>query len=68
SDLKVFKVKYRHQAEGNEGKWHFTDYAHQAQKKIYYVQYKHQADLVVFFVPYAHRAGWRDNSKKHLLY
>jgi hypothetical protein len=35
ADLKVYKVPYQHQAVDNTGKWFFTAYAHQAQKKIF---------------------------------
>ena len=39
-----------------------------ADKKIFFVDYESRADLKIFFVDYESRAGWRENSKKHLLY
>mgnify|MGYP006866123232 CR=1 FL=1 len=67
-DLKVFKVEYASQVKGNDGLWYFVDYESQADKKIYFVDYESQSDLKIFFVPYQSQAGWRENSKKHLLY
>jgi hypothetical protein len=61
-------VKYENQAGFNDGKWYFTQYANQAKKKIYFVKYENQADLKVYFVPYENQAGWRNASKKALLY
>jgi Family of unknown function (DUF6150) len=55
ADLKVFKVKYESQAVSNEGKWFFVKYASQAKKKIYFVKYESQS-------------GWRNSSKKSLMY
>jgi len=68
ADLKVYKVKYENQAVGNDGKWFFTEYSNQAKKKVYFVSYENQADLKVFFVDYENQAGWRNSSKKSLLY
>ena len=55
SDLKVFKVNYQSQAKENKGFWYFVNYPFQADKKIYFVKYQSQA-------------GWRQNSKKHLMF
>jgi hypothetical protein len=55
-------------ADKNEGKWFFVDYESLADKKIFFVDYESRADLKIFFVDYESRAGWRENSKKHLLY
>ena len=52
----------------NDGKWFFTDYANQAKKKIFFVDYENQADIKIFFVQYENQAGWRNASKKSLLY
>jgi hypothetical protein len=68
ADLLVHKVKYRSQASGNDGLWFFTEYGNQASKTIFFVDYPSQADLKVKFVDYPSQAGWRDVSKKHLLY
>jgi len=54
-DLKVFKVKYSNQVNGNQGLWFFTDY-------------QNQTDLKIFFVKYKNQAGWRNKSKKQLMY
>ena len=49
---KIFSVKYESRAD----------------VKVFVVDYESRADLKVFFVDYESRAGWRENSKKHLLY
>jgi hypothetical protein len=67
-DLKVFKVDYQSQANGNEGLWYFVDYESQADKKIFFVEYESQSDLKIYFVKYKSQAGWKNNSKKQLLY
>ena len=68
SDLKVYKVDYVSQAIGNDGLWHFVNNKSQADKKIFFVNYASQSDLKVFFVKYKSQAGWRNSSKKHLIY
>ena len=67
-DLKVFKVGYPNQANGNEGLWYFVDYPNQSDKKIYFVDYSNQSDLKIFFVKYKNQSGWRDKFKQHLMY
>lgn len=67
ADLLVFKQEYESNAKGNEGDWFFAKYASNADKKIVFVEYKSQADLTIFYVSTASRAGWRNNSKKHLM-
>jgi len=67
-DLKVFKVKYESQGKGNEGLWSFVKYPSQSDKKIYFVEHESQYDLKIFFVKHQSQSGWRDKSKKHLLY
>ncbi len=52
----------------NEGKWFFSDYANQADKKIYFVEYGNQADLKIYFVKYENQAGWNTKSKVQLMY
>jgi hypothetical protein len=64
----VYKVDYESRAGDNDGNWFFVDYASRADKKIFFVDYESRADLKVFFVDYASRAGWKNSSKKHLLY
>ncbi len=68
ADLKVYKVDYESQARGNEGRWFFVQYQSQADKTIFFVDYQSQADLKIFFVDYESQAGWRNSSKKHLMY
>ena len=67
-DLKVFKVDYPNQVDGNKGLWYFVDYPNQSDKKVYFVDYPNQSDLKIYFVKYKNQSGWRNNSKKHLLY
>lgn len=67
-DLKVYKVDYSNQTQGNKGLWYFVEYANQAAKKIYFVEYANQSDLKIYFVKYRNQAGWRNMSKKHLMY
>ena len=55
TDLNVFKAEYSYQVQGNEGLWYFVDKQYKADKKI-------------FFVDQQYKAGWKNNSKKHLLY
>ncbi|MFM9006074.1 MAG: DUF6150 family protein, partial [Flavobacteriales bacterium] len=50
------------------GKWFFTEYSNQAKKKVYFVNYENQDDFKIFFVDYENQAGWRNSSKKSLLY
>jgi len=66
--LKVFKVDYPNQSNGNNGLWYFVDYPNQSDKKIYFVDYPNQSDLKIFFVKYQNQSGWRDKSKQHLMY
>jgi len=67
-DLKVFKVDYPNQSDGNIGLWYFVDYPNQSDKKIYFVDYPNQSDLKIFFVKYKNQSGWRDKSKQHLMF
>ena len=55
-------------SKGNEGLRYFVEYPSQSDKKIFFVEYESQSDLNIFFVDYKSQAGWRNNSKKHLLY
>jgi hypothetical protein len=61
-------VGYESRAGKNDGKWFFVDYESRADKKIFFVDYESRADLKIFFVDYESRAGWRNASKKSLLY
>lgn len=55
ADLVVYKCKYKSEAEGNKG-------------LCFFVKYKSEADIVIYFTDYKSEAGWRNNSKKHLMY
>ena len=68
ADLLVYQEDHEYQASGNEGKWYFVDHEYQADVKIYFVDHEYQADLKICFVSHEYRAGWRNNSKKHLMY
>ena len=61
-------MDYSSQAEGNDGLWYFVDYASQADKKVHFVEYESQSDLKIYFVEYKSYAGWKNSSKKHILY
>ena len=37
-------------------------------QKVYTVDYESRADLKIYFVDYESRAGWKNSSKKHLMY
>ena len=68
ADLKVYKVDFESQADGNKGLWYFVDFPSRADKKIYFVDFPSRADLKVFFVGFKSQAGWRNASKKYLMY
>jgi hypothetical protein len=68
ADLCVYKVNYESRAGKNDGKWFFVDYESRADKKIFFVDYESRADLKIFFVDYESLAGWRNASKKSLMY
>ena len=56
ADLKVFKVDYSNQVQGNKGLWFFTEYSNQADTTVFFVDYANQADLKIFFVDYQNQA------------
>jgi len=45
-----------------------VNYKSDAKVKVFVANYKSDADLVIFFADYKSDAGWRNQSKKHLLY
>ena len=65
-DLKVFHVDYSSQAS-KDGLWFSVDYESQADFKLFFVDYESQADLKIYYVDYSSQAGWKNNSKSHLL-
>ena len=68
ADLLVYKVSSNYQAGDNDGRWFFTDSDYQADKNIFFVASDYQADLKICFVSSDYQAGWKNVSKKHLLY
>jgi len=44
------------------------DYKSDAKVKVFVADYKSDADLVIYFADYKSDAGWKNSSKKHLLY
>ena len=68
ADLVVYKTTYKSDADGNSGVWFFTDYSSDAKKKIFFVDYSSDADLKVYFTTYKSDAGWKNSSKKQLMY
>lgn len=68
ADLSVYKCSSQYDASGNEGLWFFVSSKYDANKKIFFVDSKYDADLVVFFVDSKYDAGWRNSSKKQLMY
>lgn len=49
-------------------KVHVTKYKSEADLVVYKCKYKSEADIVIYFTYYKSEAGWRNNSKKHLMY
>ena len=70
ADLVVYKTKHRYvaKAEENEGIWYIAPSAYQADKKVYFTDRPSEADFKVYFTDSKYRAGWRDSSKKPLMY
>lgn len=68
ADLVVYKCSYKSDATGNDGLWYFTSYKSDAKFPVYFCDYKSDADLIIFFADYKSDAGWKNTSKKHLLY
>lgn len=70
ADLVVYKTKIpsRAKKEDNKGIWFFEDVESRADKKIYFEDVESRADLKIYFTDVESRAGWRNPSKKHLLY
>ena len=52
----------------NAQKVYSVKYESQADVKVFVVKYESQADLKIFFVDYQSQAGWKNASKKQLLY
>lgn len=68
ADLLVYKVDIADSAGENSGLWFFSESKDKAIKKIYFVKYPSRADLIIHFVDDKSLAGWKNESKKHLLF
>ena len=64
----VYKVDSQFDVGSNDGKWFFVNSQFDAKKKIFFVDSQFDADLKIYFVSSQFDAGWRESSKKHLLY
>lgn len=65
ADVKVHVTKYKSEADLVVYK---CKYKSEAKKKLFFVNYMSEADIVIYFTDYKSEAGWRNNSKKHLMY
>ena len=61
----VYSCQYKSEAYV---KVHVTKYKSEADLVVYKCKYKSEADIVIYFTDYKSEAGWRNNSKKHLMY
>lgn len=61
----VYSCQYKSEADV---KVHVTKYKSEADLVVYKCMYKSEADIVIYFTDYKSEAGWRNNSKKHLMY
>ena len=68
ADVKVYVTDSQFDAGNNDGKWFFVDSQFDAKKKIFFVDSQFDADLKIYFVGSQFDAGWRESSKKYLLY
>ncbi len=68
ADLVVYKCQYKSDASGNNGLWFFCEYKSDADKTIFLCDYKSDADLIIYFSDYKSDAGWKNSSKKQLMY
>ncbi|MDE6330611.1 MAG: hypothetical protein K2L83_07890 [Muribaculaceae bacterium] len=68
ADLIVYKCKHNYEVDGNKGLWCFQDARYNADKTIYFTDHEYQADLKVYFTDRKYKAGWKNASKKYLMY
>mgnify|MGYP006092692099 CR=1 FL=1 len=68
ADLIVFKEDVASRATGNQGVWYFESVKSRANKSIYFENVASRADLKICFTSVKSRAGWKNSSKKSLLY
>jgi hypothetical protein len=64
----VYKESVASRATGNEGVWYFESVASRADKSIYFEDVASRADLKICFTDVKSRAGWKNASKKSLMY
>jgi hypothetical protein len=67
-DLIVYKSDDKYNLGNNKGHWYFTDDKYNADKKIYFTDDKYNCDLIIYFTDDKYNTGWKNSSKKHLLY
>ena len=70
ADLVVYitKVPSRAKKEDNKGIWFFEDVESRSDKTIFFEDVESRADLKIYFTDVESRAGWRNPSKKYLMY
>ena len=68
ADLVIFKVRDEDAIGENEGLWFFCEEKKCADKIIYYVKFPKRAEMTVFFTYERSLAGWKNESKKFLMY
>ena len=70
ADLVVYRTKVASRAkkEDNKGIWFFEEVESRADKTIYFEDVESRADLKIYFTDVESRAGWRNPSKKYLIY
>jgi hypothetical protein len=68
ADLIVYKESVASRATGNEGVWYFEEVKSRADKSIYFEEVASRADLKICFTDVKSRAGWKNSSKKSLMY
>jgi hypothetical protein len=67
ADLIVYITPHVVTGEQNDGKWHMVNYRSQARKLIIFTNHLSDCDLKIFYTTTMSQAGWKNNSKKHLL-
>lgn len=68
ADLLVYIENVSSRATGNEGIWYFENVSSRADKSIYFENVASRADLKICFTDVKSRAGWKNASKKSLMY
>lgn len=68
ADLIVYKCSSKYDATDNKGLWYFVSSKYDAKKKIFFCDSKYDANLIIYFTDSKYDAGWRNNSKKSVMY